>query len=373
MVKLIVPTQSRVICVIESSSATLIERGWITAADTEPSVAEIYDTVKTISVTKVTGIGVKKSTTAVYDYVFEVCAGGVTLAAPEVIVKSDMETKKIVLANDVVSNSCNREIISIIAIDQASIRAELAKQDDIVSKIASIKEEIDTLTQQIEVEKTSLAALLVQQNSDEKRQQLNEAIAKISTLRQSLTDLKDDINRYYYILYGGAQQKAQTLPKKSFTGTEITGDSVKIMSVTPTRTEGKFDIVMEICAGSKTISDPVVEISSGDKQNTLKLNKVTANSCYKTGAKIEATDSQNIFVKFAEVVSETSTLKDILWTLETRLSQKRADLADLTQKSTNPDPQQIHQLTQEISSLREQVVTTKALLYQNLYKLYKTN
>lgn len=369
LVKLFDTAKSRAVCVKDSTADTLIQRGWKQAPITEPQAPELTNTVKTITVSKVEPVGVKKSTTAIYDYVFEVCAGPVTLIAQEVLVKSDIETKRIIMANDVQANSCLISATSVTAVDSSLIRSELIRQDDIISKASSIRAEIDDLTQQIDAEKMSFVAVLLEQDSAEKKEKIGDSIAKINQIRQAIADLKDDLNRYYFVLYGSS--KTTSPAKMSFSGSEISDDSVKIVSATPARTEGYSHIVLEVCAGSSALSDPIVVISSDVKQNTLKLTKAIANSCYKTGARTEATSSDSISVKFADVVSTTSPLEDIITNLRAELLQKRAELLDLTQNTVNPDPNQIHQLTNDISLLREEMLKAKEALYQNLYKAYR--
>lgn len=372
LVRLTHPTKETIRCVKASSVDFFVSQGWATAPDLAPQVPEISDTLKSISIIKSESIGVKKSTTAVYDYVFEVCAGSVTFVAPEVIIKSDVQTKTVTLANDIPKNSCLTTVTSITAVSSDSIKAELAKQDDIVAKISSIKSDIDAYAKQLDEEKINFAQILAQNKTADKQQKLDESITKINTLRQSANDLKDDLNRYYFILYGPQPSKSSALPKTSFTGSEISGDSVKIISITNNaKTSPAFDVALEVCAGEKSISAPIVELSSDTKKTILKLSAVTANSCYVTGAKIESNSADSITAKFTESTSAISSIETIIKNLEDNLSQKRTELSDLTQKATSPDAKQIRKLSNEITALRDDLVKAKSLYYNTLYNAYK--
>jgi low affinity Fe/Cu permease len=191
-------------------------------------------------------------------------------------------------------------------------------------------------------------------------------------MRQSISSLKDDLNRYYFVLYDVPKSKTIQQSKVSFTDSDIAKRSVKIISLTPARTEGVFDVVIEVCAGNNPISDPITSLSSDRKQSTLKLSKVIANTCYKTGAKMDATLQESITAIFVDSVSDTIALESTIKELVSKLGQTRTELTSLTQNTINPDPKRIHQLTEVITSLRADIVAAKSLYYQSLYKAYKT-
>lgn len=371
LIRLFNVQKDKVRCVKSSSVDLFVKRGWSIAPDLAPEVAEISDSIKKISVTKTESLGVKKSETAVYDYVFEVCAGSITLVAPEVIIKSDVQTKTIILADDIPRNSCYTTAAAINAVKADSIRSELAKQDDIVAKISSIKSEIDERTTQLEAEKKNFAQILTQQKTDGKQQKIDESNSKINTLRQAMNDLKDDLNRYYFILYG-APQKSSSIPKTSFAGSEVTGNSVKIISISNSpKTGAAYDVVLELCAGQNQISTPIVDLASDTKQSTLKLTTVASKSCYKTGAKIEAKTPDSITAKFKESTNTIASIENIIKDLDAKLDQKRVELKELTEKTDRPDAKKIRQLNNEITALRDEIVKAKSQYYQTLYNAYK--
>ncbi len=371
LVRIVDHAKNKSACVKSSSVETLVKRGWQEAPGRQVQATEINDTIKPISTTKVEGVGVKKSTTAVYDHVFEICAGSINLVAPEVIIKSDIETKTVIISADVTANSCIISAATIIAIDDESVQSELRNQDSIIAKIASVRSDIERSILQLEEERMKFATILAEQDGETKKQRMDESIAKISQLRQSISGLKDDLNRYYFVLYDVPKSKTVQQSKVSFTGSDITERSVKIISLTPARTEGVFDVALEVCAGNNPISDPMISLSSDRKQSTLKLNKVIANTCYKTGAKIDATLQESITASFVDSVSDTIALESTIRQLESKISQTRAELTNLTQNTINPDPKRIHQLTEEITALRADIVAAKAMYYQSLYKAYK--
>ena len=102
----------------------------------------------------------------------------------------------------------------------------------------------------------------------------------------------------------------------------------------------------------------------------MKLTKIASNSCYKTGTKVEANSSSSISLKFSDVTFEIARLQGLIKDMEAKLTTKRGELADLT-NTINPDPKKIHKVTNEVISLREDIVRAKSSLYQNIYNAYK--
>lgn len=371
LVRVIDQVKNKSACVKSSSVETLLKKGWQEAPGRSVEIIQIDNTIKPVSTTKVEEVGVKKSNTAVYDHVFEICAGSIDFVAPEVTVKSDITMKTITISADVPANSCLISAATIIAVDPDSIRSEIKDQDSIIAKIASVRADIEKSIVQLEEERMIFASILAETDGETKKQRMDESILKINQLRQAISNLKDDLNRYYFVLYDVPKSKTVLQSKPSLSSSDTAERSVKIISLTPARTEGSFDVALEVCSGPNAISDPMIVLSSDRKQNTLKLNKVIANTCYKTGAKIEATSQDSISAKFVDSVSDTIALESMIRDLEAKLNKTRMELTNLTQNTVNPDPKRIHQLTEEITALRADIVATKAMYYQSLYKAYK--
>lgn len=371
LVRVIDAAKSRAICVKDSTAQIFSERGWEVSPGRAVQIVQVENTLNPVSTTNIdTGSG--RSSAVPFNHVFEVCAGHVTYVAPKVIIRSDIETKSVTVSVDVPANSCLLSAATIFAINPDSIRSELTSQDSIVLKISDVRSEINRLTQQLEDERVKFAAVLLEPDSDEKRQKVDESIGKIAQLRQSLANIKDDLNRYYFVLYGGAGSKSAQIPSTTFAGQEIAGNSVSILSITPARVQGNFDAVIELCAGSSSMANPMVTLSSDSHERTVKLNRINADSCYKTGAKIQATSADSVVVRFTEGTTTHSVLENTVRDLEAQISQKRAELASLTQGTTNSDPIEINRLTGEMTSLRDEILTAKSLLHQSLYKAYKS-
>lgn len=372
LLRMVDPAKTRAICVRDSTVPTFNERGWEVVQGRVVQEVDVETAVNPISTTRIEDVREGRSSAVPFNHVFEVCAGHITYTAPKVIIRSDIETKSVTISADVPANSCLLSAATIYAISPDTIRTEVAGHDSVILKISAVSAEIDRLTQQLETERVSFAATLAEQDSEAKRQKVDESIVKIAQLRNSISNLKDDLNRYYFVLYGGVGPRAEHTPGTTFGGTEITGNSVRTLSVTPGRIQGSFDVVIELCAGSSSIADPMVAISSDTHERTLKLNRINADSCYKTGAKIDAMSQESISVRFAEGVSSHAALQNTIVDLEMQMNQKRAELVALTQGTVNPDPAEINRLTGEMSSLRDQILTAKALLHQSLYKAYKS-
>lgn len=360
LVKMLNPAMTRAVCVISSSEQSMTARGWIKAPDLAPDVAEIQDSVKTVAATKIESVGAKKSTTAVYDYVFEVCAGSIDLVAPEVIVKSDVQTKSLVLADDVPANACLTSVTQITAVESSSIKPELTRQDEIVAKIDSLRKDVAKLTADLDQERIVFATTLAEQG-EEKKQKMDDSIVKMNELRKNVSDLKDMINRYYVILYGSSMQKtASATPLKGVDAT------VKVMSTTPSKSEKYYDVVIEVCGGQKTVTNPVVELATDTSKQSIKVAKAVQGICYLTGAKAEAASPDSISVKFADSVLTTLSLENMVIDLDGNLAQKRAELLDLTQNNPSPDAKKIRQLSEDIAKLRQDTIRAKLAYYESL-------
>jgi hypothetical protein len=371
LTRMVDSTKSKAICVKETTSNIFLERGWQVVPGRQVQATIVENTLSTIATIKTESVGARGSSTAIYDHVFEVCAGPVTFVAPNVIIKSDIETKTVTVSTDVAANSCLVSAATITAVNADSIRSDLISHDSIQLKISSVSDEISNLTQQLEDERRNFAAVIAEPESEAKKQRVDESTNKISQLRQSIAGLKDDLNRYYFVLYDASRLKAVQPPSVSFSGTQISENSIKIISSTPARTQGMFDLVLELCAGEKSISDPMVTLSSDVAERTVKLNRINSDSCYKTGAKIEARSQDSITVRFSQATSTHIFLEETIKEMEERMNQKRVELTQMTQSGMEIDPKQVHRLTEEMSSLRAEILTAKAMLHQSLYKSYK--
>jgi|GEM_PF-4456156 len=366
LVKMINPA-NKVVCVKSSTSDMFANRGWEKAPDAEPSVADVQNSVRTISVTSVEAVGVKKSSTSLHDHIFEVCAGSVTFVSPEVIIKSDIATKSVTLANDIPANSCLTTTAQILAIDPKSITITLTKQDEIITRISSLKANVENLILQLEEERRNFSTLLTLAPGADKDDKVSASTANLISLRQSISEIKDDLNRYYFVLYANTPS-----PKAAKPAAEMgAGNSVSILSTAPSRSGQMHDVVLRVCAGERTITNPMVDLSSDTKRQTLKLTTLVNGACYTTGAKIEAASADSITATFNESVVNTTSLEDTIKSLEQQLARKRAELITLTENTVNPDPAMIRQVSGEMSSIRESLVTAKAAYYQSLYQAYK--
>lgn len=122
LTRMVDPTKSKAICVKETTTSIFLERGWQVVLGRQVQPASIENTIQTVATIKIESVGARSSSTAVYDHIFEVCAGPTTFVAPNVIIKSDIETKTITVSADVMANSCLVSAATITAVNADSIR-----------------------------------------------------------------------------------------------------------------------------------------------------------------------------------------------------------------------------------------------------------
>jgi peptidoglycan hydrolase CwlO-like protein len=304
-----------------------------------------------------------------YDFVFEVCASTQTLVSPEVLIRSESETKNYELVETIAPNTCVTSATIIKAANPDSITATLVSKGDVSQIVVSLVEKIDSLKEQLLDVKQSFG----KENTNANKQQGN----KIGDLRKQLNDAREDLHKLYFTMYTPSNIKLTT-EKISFSGTPIVGETVTKISVNKSvATPDSYDVVFEVCAGEKQVRIPVIMVSS-DKQNMdIKLgDKIAPNTCQMTYAKIGATNPESITVKVAG--NAESSIK---------IGQLESKIADLTKQFTSEkellkglvhDPkrptdfnEQLTKKTENISKLRNEIISAKGELSKLLYLSYR--
>ena len=378
MFKVIKEGKGSVACVKTSSVSKLVTYGWAKPVD-EGKLNDLISqlsiskgTIKKILVTPInTGFGKlsAKVSAASYDFVFEVCASTQTLVSPEVLIRSESETKNYELVETIAPNTCVTSATIIKAASPDSITAMLVSKGDISQIIISLTEKVDSLKKQLLEAKQSFG----KENTDVNKQQGN----KIADLRKQLNDAREDLHKLYFTMYTPAKTKL-SVEKMSFSGTPIVGETATKISVSKSvATPDTYDVVFEACAGEKQVRIPVVIIESDNQELNVKLgDKIAPNTCQLTSAKIGATNSESITVKVAG--NEDSS---------TKAEQLEAKIANLTKQFTSEkellkvlvhDPkrpadfnEQLTKQVEKISKLRGDIISAKGELSKILYLTYQ--
>ena len=377
MFKVIKARDSSVACVKTSSVSKLVSHGWaksIDEANLNQLVTKLNTSpgkINTLLVTPITtdfGKLSAKTSVSGYDYVFEVCASTQDLVSPEVLVRSDSETKSYELAETITQDTCVPSATVIKAANPDSISAVLVSKGDVSQIILASKARVDSLSQQILEVKQSFG----RENTDANKQQGN----KIADLRLQLNDAIADLHRMYFMLYTPVKSK-MTVEKMSFSGTPIQGETATKISVSPSvSTSGTFDVVFEACAGEKQVRIPIVMIDSDSQKVNVKLgDKIAPNTCQLTSAKIVATDPQSISIKVAgneDSSNKATELEANVADLQKQLISAKEKLKEMVHNPSRPEGfnEELTSQVDKITKLRNEIISAKAELSKILYMTY---
>ena len=378
MFKVIKENKGTVACVDAQSVSKLVSKGWakpVDAAKLQEFLTQIgvsSGMINKIIVTPInTDFGKQSPKVSVgsYDYVFEVCASNRTLFSPEILIRSDSETKRYEMAETVAPNFCILSATVIKAASPDSITATLVSKGDVSQIISSLSEQVDSLSMQLQDAKKSFG----KDNTENNKKQGQ----KIAELRKQLNDAKADLYRIHFALY--TPDKSKFTPEKlSFLGTPITGETVTKISTTQSiSTPNSYNVVFEACAGEKHVRLPVIQVVS-DKQNVdIKLGeKISPNTCLLSFAKVEATDPESISLKPAGNADSSDKVADLELKINTLTKELTAEKEAMKSLIHNPNkPSDFNEVltshVEKISSLREQIISAKAELSKILYLTYQ--
>ncbi|MDH3618059.1 MAG: hypothetical protein OEM89_04980 [Nitrosopumilus sp.] len=351
-------------------------------------------TIKEIATIKQFGSEGKLSTQLrVVDYlfVFEVCAKDKTIRAPEVLINSDSEAKTVRLAQKVPANECFTNSVKIKAKDPESISAVLTNKGMITDKLNELEAKISDLQKKINTLKTSLPDMAKQGsgalNADTKKK-VTETTNEISKLRTELNQAKGDLNQYLFSLHAPKQLKATefTKQKLTLTGVPLTGTSANIMTVTKqvtgnsgieSVTQTLHNVVFEACAGNEVLRAPEVKLTSDMEEKTVRISeRIIANSCQMSTAKIHATDMSSITLSIANRSDISMKITQLDVKIGQLLDEQRTyqlELKKLVVQSEKPSDyeKKVTELSNKIIQLRNQINEAKFQLYGSQYEIYK--
>jgi len=378
MFKVIRTGSNTVACVKPETASKLVSKGW--AQKFDESKLNEFVTKISISSGKINPLVISPITTdfgklspkvsvASYDYVFEVCASSKSLVSPEILVRSDSETKHYELSETISANSCVVSGTIIKAANQDSISAIIVSKGDVSEIILTASDRVSSLRQQILEAKQSFG----KENTEANKKQGN----MIADLRLQLNDAVADLHRMYFLLYTPAKSNLK-VEKMSFSGIPIQGEKATKISVSESiATPNTYDVVFEACAGDKQVRIPVIMITSDMQNVNVKLgDKIAPNTCQLTSAKIGATDPQTILVKVAgnaESSDKASGLEAKINDLQNQLISEKDSLKNLVHEPKRPNDfnEQLTAKVEKITLLRNEIISLKAELSKILYQTYQ--
>ncbi|QUC65715.1 hypothetical protein NsoK4_06730 [Nitrosopumilus sp. K4] len=374
--KVIRERTNTVACVDPANVSKLVAKGWAKKVD-EKLLSDAMNR-KSIEVGSITvlekvpvrvNVGKLASGTPIsgYDIVFEVCATK-PIYAPDIVIRSDSETKRIEMVESIGADSCELGVAKIKAADKSTITATLLNKGDVSQKVMDLQNELNMLKQQLSETRQGFKG---GQGSDSQKQG-----TKIADLRKQVNDKREELHRLLFTIHAPQTDK-QKLEKYTFSGKVIEGESSTLLSVTESiQTPGLYDVVFEACAGKTTVRLPVVTIISDTNSANIKLgDKISANSCQMTSAKIEANDKSSISVMPAgneKSSNKAANLEMMIGSLQNELVQEKQRLKALIHNSDRPDnfKELLDAQVSKIVELRKQITNAKAEFNKILYQTY---
>lgn len=352
-------------------------------------------TVTSLSTVKQFGAEGKLSTNlrvVEYVHVFEVCANDKTIRAPEVLVKSDSEAKTVKLAQKIMANACYTSSAKIKATDPNSISASLTNKGAISDKLTELEAKVADIQQKLTVLKKSLPDITKQDTaiSEDAKKKTTDTTNEISKLRAELNLAKGELNKYLFALYAPPQLKASDVTKQklTFTGVPIKDTSANIMSISKQVTGTKdqnsalgdlslYNVVFEACTGKDVLRAPEVKVTSDSEEKIIRISeRIIANSCQMSAAKINAKDTKSITLEIANRADISVKITDLEKKIDALIeeqSKHQMSLNKIVVQSEKPldYEQKVSELSAKIIQLRNEIRDAKFQLYGSMYEVYK--
>jgi len=362
-------------CVKISHVIQIIAKGWAKPIKQEYLDAQVkqdatsFSTINKLYTEPVkTQYGRLSSSGATSGYVFgfEICASFLKIYVPDVLIKSDSETQRYEIPQNVEKNSCVLSTTFIKATDPNNITVKLLNKGDISTLLSDEEAKIASLQQELDTAKKSFGDKSAPDTSQ---------TSKIIDLRKQINSEKEDLYRLYFTLYAIPTEKYD-IQKLSFTGVPIEGESAKIITVKKSiSAENTYDAVFEACTGKNQINLPIVEISSDKESTNVKLGgKISPNTCQMTSTKITATNPDTIIAKMAGNVESDKIpeLENQLSQLQKAIDDERNAIRSLIHDSKKSDfNEQLEMHTAKIIELRGQISSLKDDYNKILYQTYR--
>ncbi|MFB5631517.1 MAG: hypothetical protein ACE5RN_08000 [Nitrosopumilaceae archaeon] len=137
-----------------------------------------------------------------FNVVFEACAGEKAVVAPLVTVKSDIDSKDVVLAKRISPNTCQLGTGQLNATDQNSIQVMLDNTEEFSAKVGELETKIAQWQSELANEKRTLAEIVkVAQKPADYEMKVSELTKKITELRDMINSAKSSLQGSLFDFY----------------------------------------------------------------------------------------------------------------------------------------------------------------------------
>ena len=133
-----------------------------------------------------------------YNFVFEACAGIDSIEFPEVLIKSDTETKSVKLVGSIPSKSCQTSSTVLRAADPSTIDGTIVKSGEIATKIKDLELKIESLKTAIAANKQALGDLVKKNTDSQDSAKVSDLTAKIVMERDELNKAREELTNLKY-------------------------------------------------------------------------------------------------------------------------------------------------------------------------------
>ena len=386
------------VCVWITSSSKLIEKGWAKQLVKSAMDMRNLGTVTILQTVERQGDPTKldsKPRIKGYNVVFQACAGPTKLAAPEVLVISDSETKSVKLSESMNPKACQTSATKITATNVNSIKATLVKKTDIAELVSGLQINLDGLLMQLDAEKKNLAALAKQPQTTETTKQIGQSTDKIIDLRNKVNAARAELQRNMYLLHSSPSKvvdpelylSLQSQLKEKFVDIEENTENPRIKKISTVKlptTEKKLDTspritsysyAFQACAGNAPIQFPEVIVASDSETKSVKLgNSLKTGTCQSTSVTIKAGNPGSIAGVLVTSGDKTLIIEDLqakVSNLQAELETTKKTLAELVKQSPTPEGYKgkVAELTDKIIELRNQLNTARAELHRTQFMI----
>ena len=398
LVKVIRTANENAVCVKMDAIGDLVNRG-IIQSPTSEKISNEAEKQTTKPVGKIIHMATTKphidpgeiqtsKKIGTYNYVIKVCAEeNDRIKAPEIIISSDSETKSIKIPRDIRAESCNTTATKVRALDPNTITSRLLNQGGITEIITEFENKIENLKLDLTEQREKVSAINKESSSNDRAKKVFAIHKKITEIRNELKDVRAEMQKYLLFLSMTSTSDLQPIQKgKSITGTQVDDSLAEIVSIhkaliqpeNPTDGSTAFNVVLDVCTDKNILRIPVVQLSSDIETKTVKMaEKIAANSCQVTTAKINAIDANSISIQLAGQTENSATIIDLekkITELKNSMKIEQDKLNQISTSSTINKEERlttINESTIKIDQLRKELNSTKVELHKLLLQVYR--